>query len=144
MRHDEIDAPAPPSLEVGFPCRDTAAMRRFYCEGLGFAPFGTVLLPTAHIEGYRLGAHLIKATLFADEAQRPQPSPPSLQSAYVSIRVSDIHAVVTRCGSLGYHPLTQLSKAVTAEDREVNFIFLADPMGNRIELVDGDPWLHQR
>lgn len=117
-------------------------MRRFYCEGLGFEPFGIVDLPTAHIEGFRWGVYLIKATVFTDETKRPAPRPPSLQATYVSIRVADIGALVARCTALGFEPLAPVAPAVTAAGQRVQFVFFADPMGNRVEIVEGDAWQH--
>jgi catechol 2,3-dioxygenase-like lactoylglutathione lyase family enzyme len=140
MSSETLDSSAWSTIEIGLPVAELEVMRRFYCDGLGFRYYGSVKLPKAHIQGYRLGNSLLKLTLFADEAARPRPQTPSPQSIYLTLRLTGLADIIARCQSIGAAVLVPLSTAVTETGQEVQFAFLADPMGNRIEIVDGDAW----
>jgi catechol 2,3-dioxygenase-like lactoylglutathione lyase family enzyme len=139
--HDDRSAWS--ALEVGLPVHELAPMRRFYCEGLGFKPAGHVDLPAAHIEALRFGNCLLKLSLFSDESRRPNPHQANSSNFYLTLRVSNLDHAVSSCLAVGASLLVSVSSAETKDSRKVRFAFVTDPMGNRIELVEGNAWSEQ-
>jgi catechol 2,3-dioxygenase-like lactoylglutathione lyase family enzyme len=135
-----FDPSAWSALEVGLPVDEIAPMKRFYCEGLGFKPQGHVDLPTVHIEAFRFGDCLLKLSLSQDATRRPKPRPSNPSDFYITLRVSALEETVHRCLAIGADLLVPVSSAQTQDAKTVRFAFVCDPMGNRIELVEGNAW----
>jgi catechol 2,3-dioxygenase-like lactoylglutathione lyase family enzyme len=128
------------AIEIGLCVDDPEPMRQFYCGCLGFSAAGHLDLPSAHIEAFRFGDCLLKLTQFTDPAGQPTPHPPSPSENYLTLRVASLDDMVARCETAGVPLLVPVSSATTAEGRHVRFAFVADPMGNRVELVQGNAW----
>jgi hypothetical protein len=107
---------------------------------LGFKPAGHVDLPTAHIEALRFGDCLLKLTLFLEVERRPTPRQADPLAFYITLRVSALDQTVGRCQAIGTTLLVPVTSFRTTELRTVRFAFVSDPMGNRIELVEGNAW----
>jgi predicted enzyme related to lactoylglutathione lyase len=137
---DTFDPSAWSALEIGLPVSEIAPMKQFYCEGLGFKPAGHVDLPAAHIEAFRFGDCLLKLTLFLGTALQPEPREPDPSAFYMTLRVSALDQLLSRCLAFGGSLLIPISSAQTKELQTVRFAFVSDPMGNRIELVEGNAW----
>lgn len=133
-----FDRTALSALEVGLAVDAMAPMKRFYCEGLGFQPAGHVVLTAAHIEAFRFGDCLLKLSLFREEQHRPKPR--SDPGFYITLRVARLDQVVSSVLATGASLLVPISTAQTAAFKTVRYAFVADPMGNRIQLVEGDAW----
>jgi predicted enzyme related to lactoylglutathione lyase len=144
MNVETFDRSAWSALETGLLVDDLGSMKRFYCEGLGFKPTGHVDLPTAHIEALRFGDCLLKLTLFLDLGQRPKPRQPDSLAFYITLRVSALDQTLSRCLAIGTSLLVPVTSIQTKELRTVRFAFVSDPMGNRIELVEGNAWADMR
>jgi predicted enzyme related to lactoylglutathione lyase len=141
MTNAEVfDQTAWSALEIGLPVDEIGPMKRFYFEGLGFKPAGHVDLPTAHIEALRFGNCLLKLTFFLDAEQRPKPRPPDPAAFYLTLRLSELDQTVRRCHAIGATLLVPITSTKSKELRTVRFAFVSDPMGNRIELVEGNAW----
>ncbi len=139
-RSEVFDPTAWSALEIGLPVDEIAPMKRFYSEGLGFEPAGHVDLPAAHIEAFRFGDCLLKLTLFRDVAGRPKPRQPDPLDFYITLRVPALDQAVTRCQAIGATLLVPVTSFTTAGLKTARFAFVSDPMGNRIELVEGNAW----
>ena len=137
---ETFDQSAWSALEIGLPVDELSPMKRFYCKGLGFKPEGHVDLPMAHIEAFRFGNCLLKLTLFLNGMQRPKPRKPDPLAFYITLRVSDLDQTVSRCLAVGANLLVAATSSQTKELKTVRFAFVSDPMGNRIELVEGNAW----
>jgi catechol 2,3-dioxygenase-like lactoylglutathione lyase family enzyme len=137
---ETFDRSAWSALEIGLPVSELAPMKQFYCEGLGFQPAGHVDLPAAHIEAFRFGDCLLKLTLFLDRERRPKPRQPDLLAFYITLRVSALDQLVSRCLAIGASLLVPITSAQTNDLQTIRFAFVSDPMGNRIELVEGNAW----
>jgi predicted enzyme related to lactoylglutathione lyase len=137
---ETFDRSAWSALEIGLPVDDIGPMKRFYCEGLGFKPEGHVDLPMAHIEAFRFGDCLLKLTLFLNRMQRPKPREPDPLALYITLRVSDLDRTVSQCLEIGTSLLVPVTSSQTKDGKTVRFSFVSDPMGNRIELVEGNAW----
>jgi predicted enzyme related to lactoylglutathione lyase len=137
---ETFDRSAWSALEIGLPVSEMKTMKQFYCEGLGFKPAGHVDLPAAHIEAFRFGDCLLKLTLFLDTALRPKPRKPDPSALYMTLRVSALDQLLSRCLAFGGSLLIPISSAQTKKLQSVRFAFVCDPMGNRIELVEGKAW----
>ncbi len=137
---ETFDRSAWSALEVGLPVSEIAPMKQFYCDGLGFKPAGHVDLPSAHIEAFRFGDCLLKLTLFLDTELRPKPRQSDRSATYITLRVSALDHLVDRCLAIGARLLIPISSAQTKQLQAVRFAFVSDPMGNRIELVEGNAW----
>jgi len=140
---EHFDRSAWSALEVGLPVDEIEPMKRFYCEGLGFKPAGHVDLPAAHIKALRFGDCLLKLSLFSDASRRPNPHQANSSTFYLTLRVSDLDHAVNSCLATGASLLVPISSAETKDLRRVRFAFISDPMGNRIELVEGNAWSEQ-
>ena len=139
---ETFDRSAWSALEIGLPVDEIEPMKRFYCEGLGFKPASHVDLPAVHIEAFRFGDCLLKLTLFLDAAKRPKPRQPDPFAIYITLRVAALDEAVSRCLAIGTNLLVPITSAQTKELKAVRFAFVSDPMGNRIELVEGNAWSH--
>ncbi len=137
---ETFDRSAWSALEIGLPVDEIAPMKRLYCEGLGFEPAGHVDLPSAHIEALRFGNCLLKLTAFADIERRPKPGQPEPSAIYITLRVSGLDETLRRCLATGASLLVPTRSVQTKASRTVRFAFVSDPMGNRIELVEGNAW----
>ncbi len=137
---EEFDRSAWSALEIGLPVDEIAPMKQFYCEGLGFKPQGYVDLPVAHIEAVRFGDCLLKFNLSLDMIQRPKPRSPNPLDIYITLRVSGLDRIVSRCLAIGAKILVPVTSAQTKAGNSVRYAFVSDPMGNRIELVEGNAW----
>jgi predicted enzyme related to lactoylglutathione lyase len=137
---EAFDQTAWSALEIGFPVDELEPMKRFYSEGLGFKPAGHVDLPSACIEGFRFGNCLLKLTLFLDAERRPKPRKPDPLSSYITLRVSALDQTVSRCQAIGAPLLVPVTSFKLKDLRTIRFAFFSDPMGNRIELVEGNAW----
>ena len=137
---EAFDQTAWSALEIGLPVDEIGPMERFYSEGLGFKPAGHVDLPTAHIEALRFGDCLLKLTLFLDVERRPKPRQSHPLAFYITLRVSALDQTVSRCQAIGTTLLVPVTSFRSTELRTVRFAFVSDPMGNRIELVEGNAW----
>jgi predicted enzyme related to lactoylglutathione lyase len=137
---EAFDPTAWSALEIGLPVDEIEPTKQFYSEGLGFKPAGYVDLPAAHIEALRFGDCLLKLTLFRDVGQRPKPRQPDPLSFYVTLRVSALEQTVSRVQALGTTLLVPVTSFTSQESSTVKFAFVSDPMGNRIELVEGNAW----
>lgn len=141
MTNVEIfDPTAWSALETGLLVDELEPMKRFYTEGLGFKPAGHVDLPTAHIEAFRFGDCLLKLTFFQDPDRRPKPRQPGLKTFYLTLRVLALEQTVSRCLATGASLLVPVSSAQTKDLQTVRFAFVSDPMGNQVELVEGNAW----
>jgi predicted enzyme related to lactoylglutathione lyase len=128
------------ALEVGLPVSEMEPMKHFYCVGLGFKASGYVDLPGAHIEAFRFGDCMLKLSCFADPARRPEPRDPNQATFYITLRVFSVDQTLNSCLTVGGRLLIPISSTKTMNSRTVRFAFVADPMGSRIELVEGDAW----
>lgn len=137
---EAVDRSAWSALEIGLPVDEIEPMRRFYCEGLGFEPAGHVNLPKVHVEAFRFGDCLLKLSLFLDPGRRPKPRDPNEATFYITLRVSDLERSLSSCLAIGAGLLLPVTSAQTEDLRPIRFAFVADPMGNRIELVQGNAW----
>lgn len=137
---EAFDLSAWSALEIGLPVDEIGPMKRFYCEGLGFKSEGYVDLSIAHIEAFRFGDCLLKLTLFLDVMRRPKPRTPDPLAIYITLRVSDLDHTVSRCLAVGTSLLVPITSSQTKELKTVRFAIVSDPMGNRIELVEGNAW----
>jgi catechol 2,3-dioxygenase-like lactoylglutathione lyase family enzyme len=137
---ETFDRSAWSALEIGLPVSEIGPMKQFYCDGLGFQRAGHVDFPAAHIEAFRFGDCLLKLTLFLDVGLRPKPRQPDPSAFYLTLRVSALDQLLSRCLASGGTLLVPISSAQTKELQNVRFAFVSDPMGNRIELVEGNAW----
>ena len=140
---EHFDRSAWSEIEIGLPVSEIEPMKRFYCEGLGFKPAGHVDLPAAYIEALRFGDCLLKLSLFSDERKRPDPRQPNLSNFYLTLRVSSLDRAVDSCLATGANLLVPISSAETKDSQKVRFALVSDPMGNRVELVEGNAWSGQ-
>ncbi|KAJ2977045.1 hypothetical protein NQ176_g4598 [Zarea fungicola] len=140
MSHEIVDPSAWSALEIGLPVYEMEPMQKFYCEGLAFKPEGHIDLPVAHIRAFRFGSCLLKLTLFLDPGQRPNPRKPDPSSIYITLRVANVDTMLDSCVALGASILVPATSTQTKTLNSVRFAIVADPMGNRIELVQGNAW----
>jgi catechol 2,3-dioxygenase-like lactoylglutathione lyase family enzyme len=137
---------------LGLCVRDLARARAFYVEGLGFRELSRIttrgdetsrLLGLAGVEleavyltrdGVRL--ELLHYRSPGSEAQAG-PRPMNLAGlTHLSLRVDDLDATLAALGALGARVLAE-SRIENAQFR-ARVIFVLDPDGTRIELVEGD------
>ena len=140
---EHFDRSAWSALEIGLPVDQMEPMKRFYCEGLGFKSAGVVDLPAAHIEALRFGNCLLKLSLFSDVGKRPNPNQANSGSFYLTLRVANLENAVASCLATGANLLIPIGVAETRGLKKVRFAFVTDPMGNRVELVEGNAWSEQ-
>jgi catechol 2,3-dioxygenase-like lactoylglutathione lyase family enzyme len=140
-------------LEVGIGCHDLAVMRRFYEQTLGLQFVSELRVPAQTAQRYRLArgdATVLRLQTSSGErlkliAPDDAPALPDEQPGYVFDRpnvtyltfiIADIHAVTRRVLAQGG---SAMSGETPIEGRPGLFVvFLRDPEGNIVELVQYD------
>jgi lactoylglutathione lyase len=136
---------------VGICVADLDRSLRFYCEGLGFEPaerhdIGDEFARLMELDQVQLvsqfvrrGAQAIELLAFA----RPDPEGPAgrrpvqrLGLTHLSFRVDDVEGVARRLVELGGTRLDQTRTTIPFGDTALDFLYLTDPDGTRIELMD--------
>ncbi|KAF4624357.1 hypothetical protein G7Y89_g13812 [Cudoniella acicularis] len=140
MSAPKPDPTAPSSIEIGLPVASLPPMRHFYASILGLEPAGRTSLNGTQIEAFRFGNSVLKLSYFAQAEVRPEPHPVEFKNGYLTLRVTDAEATVNRCESEGVRVVRPLGEAVMGSGKRVKFAFVGDPMGNAIEIVEGDAW----
>lgn len=140
-------------LEVGIGCRDLATMRRFYEQALGLAFVSEARVPVETARSYRLARGM--ATVLRLQTPRGEriklvapddaPAPPASHPEhvfdhpnvmYLTFIISDIHAMTQRVLAAGG---ASMSGDVPVQSRPgLYVVFLRDPEGNVVELVQYD------
>jgi predicted enzyme related to lactoylglutathione lyase len=140
MSDDIFDPSAWSAIEIGLPVDEMGPMKEFYCKGLALKSAGYVDLPGVHIEAFRFGDCLLKLTLFDDIARWPKPRRPEPSDFYLTLRVTAVDEAVARCLALGANVSVPVTSFQTKDLKVGRFAIVSDPMGNRIELVEGNAW----
>jgi predicted enzyme related to lactoylglutathione lyase len=140
-------------LEVGIGCHDLALMRQFYEQTLGLQFVSEARVPVQTAQSYRLarGSATVvrlqtsygeRIKLIAPDEAAPLPAHqpdhvfdrPNVM--YLTFIIADIHAVARRVLAQGG---SSMSGATPIESRPgLYVVFLRDPEGNIVELVQYD------
>ncbi|KAE9381174.1 hypothetical protein N431DRAFT_392134 [Stipitochalara longipes BDJ] len=111
------------------------SMRHFYRDLLGFVHAGTLSFGGFWIEAYRFGNSTVKLTL-PPEGMRPEPKTPDFKNGFISLRVTDAEEVVKETEKEGVKIFVPLMMGEIGETGKAKAAFLADPMGNLVEIVE--------
>lgn len=141
--------PAPRPSHLGLCVRDLDRALRFWCDGLGFEAAERYELTSADLPGLgpalevdgdvsivsqfvRNGSLAVELLLFRAPGPHGTPSSSRAQLGYthVAFHVADLDAAVDRVVAAGGTVLE-----ATRGELGVELVFLADPDGNRVELL---------
>jgi catechol 2,3-dioxygenase-like lactoylglutathione lyase family enzyme len=124
-------------IEFGVVVSDRERSIAFYGDLLGLPYLGEIVFPLGRLWRFAIGSAVVK--LIGYDAPIEALSPPGELRAvgfrYLTVQVANIDQVVTECARLG----CPVPMPVTEAAPGVQFAFVEDPDGNRIELVQVDP-----
>jgi catechol 2,3-dioxygenase-like lactoylglutathione lyase family enzyme len=143
------DTSAPRPSHVGLCVADLEASLRFYCDGLGFAAAERYELDSDTVPGLdraleagshvtvvsqfiRHGSFAIELLHYSDPAPHGTPSSSRAELGYthLALHVDDLDAAVARVVAAGGTVLE-----TTRASLGIELVFLTDPDGNRVELL---------
>lgn len=142
-------------LEVGIGCRDMATMRQFYEQTLGLSFVSEARVPAQTAQNYHLASGMvtvvrlqtpygerIKLVAPDDAPPLPQSQPVNvfdrLNTSYLTFIITDIHAVTARVLAGGGVSMSGDTPILSRPGLYV--VFLRDPEGNVVELVQYDDY----
>lgn len=126
-------ATAAPTIEVGISTVNAEAMAAFYGEFLGLESQGTLSFPGGVQRRFSLGGNVVKLVTF-DDAAAGEPDPwTSPGYRYLTLYVGDLNEIAAEVEASPYDVV--LAPTPFEPVPGMGFMFIADPDGNRIELV---------
>ena len=124
-------------IEFGVVVSDRDRSVAFYGDLLGLPYLGEIVFPLGRLWRFALGSAVVKLIGYDDPIEAL--SPPSALRAvgyrYLTVQVSNIEELVAECARAG----CAVPMPVTEAAPSVQFAFVEDPDGNRVELVQIGP-----
>jgi lactoylglutathione lyase len=121
-------------IEIGIVVRDAEKSLAFYRDVLGLEYLGDLTFPGNHMWRFQAGKSVVKLLEQTPTPEAANPTGDASGFRYLSLFVSNLDEVVAEVEAAGCEILI----AVTEFQPGARFAFVADPEGNRIELLDVD------
>ena len=121
-------------IEIGIFVRDAEKSLAFYRDVLGLEYLGDLTFPGNHMWRFQAGKSVVKLLEQTPTPDAANPTGDATGFRYLSLFVANIDELVDEIGSAG----CEIIIPVTEFQPGARFAFVADPEGNRIELLDVD------
>jgi lactoylglutathione lyase len=119
-------------IEIGIVVRDAEKSLAFYRDVLGLEYLGDLTFPGNHMWRFQAGKSVVKLLEQTPAPEAANPTGDATGFRYLSLFVSNLDEVVADVEAAGCETLIP----VTEFQPGARFAFVADPEGNRIELLD--------
>ena len=121
-------------IEIGIFVRDAEKSLAFYRDVLGLEYLGDLTFPGNHMWRFQAGKSVVKLLEQTPTPEASNPAGDATGFRYLSLFVSNLEELVGEVEAAGCEviiPITEFQPGA-------KFCFVADPEGNRIELLDVD------
>jgi catechol 2,3-dioxygenase-like lactoylglutathione lyase family enzyme len=124
-------------IEFGVVVSDRDRSVAFYGDLLGLPYLGEIVFPLGRLWRFAIGSAVVKLIGYDDPIEAVSP-PGALRAVgyrYLTVQVANVVELVAECTRGGY----AVPMPVTEAAPGIQFAFVEDPDGNRVELVQFDP-----
>jgi catechol 2,3-dioxygenase-like lactoylglutathione lyase family enzyme len=137
----ELDTDAAFAIENGFRITNPKIMLDWYCDVIGFEPFGEIFVSGGHVWGLRFGNSILKFLHYIGAENTGADA--RLNSHYITIHVTNAQEMLERCQRAGANILAGYNRFTPsrAGDPECDYVLVFDPEGNVVEFSQGSPWV---
>lgn len=136
-----IDPMVNPPVEVAITVQDPGKMIPFYVHLLGCEPIGEAFGPDFHLWAMRLGGTAIKLMYWKFPLADRDRSDLGLGYQEIAIHVTNLDEFLAECRRAGGNVSVPRTTFPESLAKPGSFAYVLDPEGNRIELIDGDPFV---